>query len=103
MNATQRKSKADKIKYSMVFTPPVWEENGDQAEYDFALKEYREAQDWLMQFYNCRLECSLTGRKVLLIVGTETYVEQVWSMKNDNYRGTCYLEWELPKETGNED
>jgi hypothetical protein len=90
-------NRADRINYSMVFSPPeenLWDT--DPELYDKELAEWREAQDWLDQFYDCRLQCATTGRKHLLIVGTESYVEEVWSMKNNHYRGVCYLEWKRP-------
>lgn len=86
------KTTADKVNFSLVFQPP---EDGDP-EYDFKLKEYNEARQWLDQYYPCTALTIASGRKHLLIVGTESYVEEVWSMKNDYYRGTCYLEWREP-------
>lgn len=112
-----KKSRADKINYSMVFQPPAeWKDpNGNLTSYDddydvalmaeslredgLAMKEYIEAREWLDQFYPCTQQTIATGRKHLLIVGTETWVEQVWSMKNDHYRGTCYLEYDEKRDS----
>lgn len=108
-----KKSKADKINYSLVFQPPEYDppqpdkndhdEDWDQEAYDqwhkeFVFKdtEYSEAREWLDQFYPCVQQTISTGRKILLIVGDESWVKQVWSMKNDNYKGVCYLEYENP-------
>jgi hypothetical protein len=84
-------NKADKIGFSMVFNPP----EDDAEDYGQKLIEYNEAREWLDQFYPCTQRAIATGRKVLLIVGKESYVEEVWSMKNNHYRGTCHLEWKL--------
>jgi len=84
-------SKAGKIGFSMVFIPP----EGNAEEYGAKLVEYNEAREWLDQFYPCTQRTISTGRRVLLIVGTESYVEEVWSMKNNHYRGACHLEWKL--------
>jgi hypothetical protein len=84
-------SKANKINFSMVFVPP----EKDSIEYGSELTEYNEAREWLDQFYPCTQRTIATGRKILLIVGTESYVEEVWSMKKNNYQGVCYLEWIL--------
>lgn len=89
LRKSTKKTTADKVPYSQVFIPP----EDDEDEYEFKLKEYREAREWLDQFYPCTARTIATGRKVLLIVGTESYVEEVWSMKNNHYKGTCYLEW----------
>ena len=87
----ETRSKADKINFSSVFSPP----DDDAEEYGAKLVEYNEARDWLDQFYPCTQRTIATGRKILMIVGTESYVQEVWSMKTNHYRGTCYLEWTL--------
>lgn len=84
-------SKANKINFSSVFIPP--EDNAEN--YVEQLIEYIEAREWLDQFYPCRQRTIATGRKILLIVGSESYVEEVWSVKKNHHRGTCYLEWKL--------
>jgi len=87
----QTKSKANKINFAFVFIPP----EDDADEYEFELKEYREAREWLDQYYPCTKRRIETGRKVLLVVGSESYVEEVWSMKKNHHKGVCYLEWKL--------
>ncbi len=89
LRKSTKKTTADKVPYSQVFVEP------EAGEDDYALKnkEYFEARQWLDQFYPCTAITMASGRRVLLIVGDESYVEEVWSMKNNNYRGTCYLEW----------
>lgn len=89
LRKSTKKTTADKVPYSQVFAEP---EEGED-DYEFKLKEYKEAREWLNQFYPCTERTIVTCRRVLLIVGTESCVEEVWSMKNNNYRGTCYLEW----------
>jgi len=85
------KSKADKINFASVFIPP----DDDAEDYGAKLIEYNEAREWLDQFYPCTQRTIATGRKILLIVGSESYVEEVWSMRKNHYRGTCHLEWKL--------
>jgi hypothetical protein len=94
LRKSTKKTTADKVNYSLVFTEP---EEGEE-DYEFKSKEYREARQWLDQFYPCTALTIASGRRHLLIVGTESYVEEVWSMKNNNYKGTCYLEWRRPEE-----
>lgn len=74
----------------MVFIPP---EEDDEEEYGLKLTEYREAKKWIDQFYPCTQRMIATGRKIVLIVGAEDYVEEIWSMMKNHYNGTCYLEW----------
>ena len=73
---------ADKIKYDMVLVPGE-DHNGIP---------YHESVQWLEQFYPCGERAQQTGRRILLIVGGESPTE-VWSMKNNHYKGKCYLEW----------
>jgi hypothetical protein len=87
----ETRSKADKINFSSVFIPP----DEDAEEYGAKLIEYNEAREWLDQFYPCTQRTIATGRKILLIVGTESYVEEVWSMRKNHYKGACVLEWKL--------
>lgn len=87
----ETKSKADKINFSFVFIPP----DDDAEEFGAKLAEYNEARDWLDQFYPCKQRTIATGRKILLIVGSESHVEEIWSMKKNHYKGTCHLEWKL--------
>lgn len=95
LRKSTKKTTADKVPYSRVFVEP------DEGVDDYVLeaKEYVEAREWLDQFYPCTERTIATGRRVLLIVGTESYVEEVWSMKNNHYRGTCYLEWRREEQT----
>ena len=98
LRKSTKKTTADKVPYSQVFVPP---EDGEFVDdYEYHLKEYIEARQWLDQFYPCTAITIASGRRVLLIVGDESYVEEVWSMKNNNYKGTCYLEWRRPEESG---
>jgi hypothetical protein len=94
LRKSTKKTTADKVNYSRVFSPP--DKPFDMNDPDW--KEYREARQWLDQFYPCTAVCIASGRNHLLVVGTESYVEEVWSMKNDYYKGTCYLEWRRPEE-----
>ena len=98
LRKSTKKTTADKVPYSQVFVEP--EEGADN--YEFEMKEYREAREWLDQFYPCTKRTIATGRRVLLIVGTESYVEEVWSMKNNHYKGTCYLEWRCEEQPADE-
>ena len=96
LRKSTKKTTADKVPYSQCFVPP---EDGEFVDdYEYHLKEYNEARQWLDQFYPCTALTIASGRKVLLIVGSESYVEEVWSMKNNHYKGTCYLEWRRPEE-----
>jgi hypothetical protein len=90
----EKRLKADKINFSSVFIPP----DDDAEDYGAKLIEYNEARDWLDQFYPCTQRTIATGRRVLLIVGTESYLEEVWSMTKNHYKGTCHLEWKLRRE-----
>lgn len=96
--------RADKIDYSMVFHPFEWDDKAFDAmtpeeqpahakEATLKDTEYREAREWLDQWYPCTQRTIATGRKVLLIVGTESYPLEVWSCRKDNYKTICYLEW----------
>lgn len=75
-------STASEINYSMVLVPGE-EHNGIP---------YEESVDWLDQFYPCSERIRKTKRKILLVVGGESPTE-VWSLKNNNINGKCYLEW----------
>ncbi len=89
---------ANKLQPCQIFIPPIWSENlteEEKQEYRTQMVEYEEAREWLNQFYPCVQQTIKTNRKILLVIGSETYVEQVWSMKNNYYKGKCYLEWEL--------
>jgi hypothetical protein len=89
----ETRSKADKINFAFVFIPP--DDADDAEEYGAKLVEYNEAREWLDQFYNCTQQSIKTGRKILMIVGTESYPEAVWSMKKNHYKGRCFLEWKV--------
>jgi hypothetical protein len=89
LRKSTKKTTADKVPWSQAFIEP---EAGED-DYHLKNKEYAEARQWLDQFYPCTAVTMASGRRVLLIVGDESYVEEVWSMKNNNYKGTCYLEW----------
>lgn len=75
------KSKADKVNYFLAVAP------GDE--------DYAETVDWLEQFFPLKASMILTNRRVVLVVGSESYVEEIWTMKNNHYRGVCHLEWEV--------
>lgn len=97
-------SRCDKINYSMVFQPFAFDDKAfdvmtvdEQTDYmlEATLKdtEYREAREWLDQWYPCTQRTLATGRKILLLVGDESYPLEVWSCRKDNYKTICYLEW----------
>jgi hypothetical protein len=101
--------RADKIDYSMVFHPFEWDDKAfdamnEEQRRQYAREatlhdtEYREAREWLDQWFACTQQAIATNRKVLLIVGTETYPTQVWSCRKNHYKTICYLEWERKEE-----
>jgi len=101
--------RSDRVGYSQVFAPT---EDNEWEAVDYAdpsyselikcLKErdneYVEARQWLDQFYPCTANAISTNRRVLLLVGTESYPEEVWSCRKNHYRTICYLEWKRPEE-----
>lgn len=64
--------------------------------------DYDEWIDWLKQYYPVVPHMILTNRRILLLVGSEAYLKEVWSMKNDYYNGVCHLEWKLEEKEQNE-
>ena len=82
--ASLAKSRADKVNYFMVAVP------GDE--------EYTDTVDWLEQFYPLKASMIRSDRRIVLVVGSSTYVEEIWTMRNNHYHGVCHLEWKLKEE-----
>lgn len=81
-----RKSRADRVNAKLIFIPDE-DNNGIP---------YRENVEWLEQWIPDLRERRLrSDRRIYLVVCVnEDYPTQIWSMKNNYYKGTCYLEWE---------
>lgn len=88
--------KANKINYFAAVVPPPEPPDWSNltTEYREQLREHDEWIDWLNQFFPAKIRSLQTHRRIYLVVGTESYPEQIWSMRHDRWNGIAYLEWE---------
>jgi len=94
-NKARKVSKANKVNYKLAFIPP---EKDDQTlpEEERGCENgipYFENLNWLRQWYpEARM-----GRVYLVVCVNECAPEEIWEMRNNHWKGTCYRVWRDPE------